>query len=136
MDDMKPTATPDPGDGELSKALHHLHEAEHDLEKARVDEAHAVHEVEEAIEELEHAKQHHEHWMVVNGHRKVICADRVSFEELVKLAFPIPPPGVDVQYTVQFNRGPEHNPSGTLIEGQSVKIRNGMEFDVTPTNRS
>jgi hypothetical protein len=41
-----------------------------------------------------------------------------------------------VQFTVQYTRGPETKPTGTLIEGQSVKVRNGMEFDVTSTNRS
>jgi hypothetical protein len=136
MDDAKPPPPGHPGDNELNKALGHLHEAERDLEKTRTDETGALHEVEEAIEELEHVKHHHEHWIVVNARREVICGRRVSFEELVKLAFPVPPPGIDVQYTVQFTRGPEHNPSGPLIEGQSVRIRDGMEFDVTPTNRS
>ncbi|RVD67547.1 hypothetical protein EN751_36185, partial [Mesorhizobium sp. M4A.F.Ca.ET.029.04.2.1] len=47
-----------------------------------------------------------------------------------------PPTGDGIQYTVQYTRGHGHKPSGTLVEGQSVKITEGMEFDVTSTNRS
>ena len=72
----------------------------------------------------------------MNGRRKEVYGKQISFEEAVKLAFPNPPAGVEVQFTVQFTRGPEPKPTGTLIEGQSVKVRDGMEFDVTSTNRS
>ncbi len=74
--------------------------------------------------------------IVVNGRPRQVKGPKVSFSDIVALAFPTPPPGTDVQFTVQYMRGPGHKPSGTLIEGQSVKIKNGMEFDVTPTNRS
>jgi len=74
--------------------------------------------------------------IIVNGRPRQVKGPKVSFEQVVALAFPAPPPGTDVQYTVQYMRGPGHKPSGTLIEGQSVKIKDGEEFDVTPTNRS
>jgi len=75
--------------------------------------------------------------IIVNGRPKTILkhAD-LSYDEVVRLAFPNPQTGDGVQYTVQFTRGPGHKPSGTLVEGQSVKVKAGMEFDVTPTNRS
>ena len=74
--------------------------------------------------------------VIVNGRRKTVTARELSFEQIVALAFENPPAGDGVQFTVQYTRGPEANPTGTLIEGQSIKIKNGMEFDVTPTNRS
>ena len=74
--------------------------------------------------------------IIVNGRPRQVKGPKVSFEQVVALAFPAPPPGTDVQFTVQYMRGPGHKPSGTLIEGQSVKIKDGEEFDVTPTNRS
>ncbi len=74
--------------------------------------------------------------IVINGRRRTVSGARVSFEELVALAFATPPIGNDVQFTVQSARGPADRPSGTLVEGQSVKVREGMEFDVTSTNRS
>lgn len=72
----------------------------------------------------------------VNTRRKTTPKESLTFEELILLAFDNPPTGEGVQFTIQFTRGPEVNASGTLLEGQSVKIKNGMEFDVTPTNRS
>ncbi len=124
-----------PDDPAIDKALQDIRKAKDDLVHAHEDERRAEHELDEAIDELEHAKKH-EHWIVVNGRRKEVHGERVSFEEAVKLAFPNPPVGVDVQFTVQYTRGPEAKPAGTLIEGQSVKVRDGMECDVTSTNRS
>ena len=75
--------------------------------------------------------------IVVNGRQKRWPKnDDISFDEVVRLAFDNPPTGDDVQFTVQFTRGNGNKPSGTLLEGQSVKVKDGMIFDVTPTNRS
>lgn len=60
----------------------------------------------------------------------------ISFEQVINLAFDNPPSGDGVQFTVQYTRGHGGKPSGALIEGQSVKVKDGMIFDVTPTNRS
>ena len=60
----------------------------------------------------------------------------LTFEEVIALAFENPPTGDGIQYTVQYTRGHGNKPAGTLVEGQSVKIKEGMEFDVTSTNRS
>ena len=60
----------------------------------------------------------------------------LTFEQIINLGFPNGPSGDGVQYTVQYMRGAEPKPSGTLVEGQSVKAKEGMQFDVTPTNRS
>jgi len=77
-----------------------------------------------------------EFWVIVNGRRKEVHTKRLTFDEVVALAFNPPPHGDGVQITVQYTRGPEPKPTGTLVEGQSVKVRDGMEFDVTATNRS
>lgn len=74
--------------------------------------------------------------VIANGRRKTVTARELSFEQIVALTFENPPTGEGVQFTVQYTRGPEANPMGTLLEGQTVKIKNGMEFDVTSTNRS
>lgn len=131
--DIRP---PDGGDGAIEEAIVHIREAEHDLAEAHEGELRAEHELERAVEEPEHAKHDKVEWIVVNGRRKEVDVRRISFEEVVALAFSTPPTGAEVQFTIQYTRGPEHKPSGTLVEGQSVKVKNGMEFDVTPTNRS
>ncbi len=75
--------------------------------------------------------------IVVNGRPKTVLKDEeLSFEAVVALAFPVSPGGVDLQFTVQYTRGRGDKPAGTLVEGQSVRVKEGMEFDVTPTNRS
>jgi multiubiquitin len=75
--------------------------------------------------------------IVVNGKPKTVPKNTtLSYWEVVRLAFENPPTGDAIQYTVQYMRGPGNKPSGTLVEGQSVKVKEGMEFDVTSTNRS
>jgi len=75
--------------------------------------------------------------IVVNGRPKALPKKEVlTFEEVIALAFENPPTGDGIQYTVQYTRGHGNKPAGTLVEGQSVKIKEWMEFDVTSTNRS
>jgi hypothetical protein len=75
--------------------------------------------------------------IIVNGRPKTVPKnEEITFDQVVALAFPNPPAGDGVQFTVQYTRGHSNKPAGTLVEGQSVKVRDGMEFDVTSTNRS
>ena len=74
--------------------------------------------------------------IVVNGRAKAVPKDELTYEDLVRLAFENPPTGQDVQFTVQYTRGQGSKPAGVLVEGGSVKAKEGMEFDVTATNRS
>jgi hypothetical protein len=75
--------------------------------------------------------------VIVNGRPKTVAKNaELSFWDVVKLAFDAPQTGDGIQYTIQFTRGPNNKPSGALVEGQTVKVKDGMEFDVTPTNRS
>jgi hypothetical protein len=59
-----------------------------------------------------------------------------TFDQIVKLAYPVPPEGQNIMFTVMYRHGPKENPKGSLLEGQSVKVKDGMIFDVTPTDRS
>lgn len=120
----------------IETAVEDIRKAEREIAQAHANEAEAEHELEEAVEELERAEHNKALWVVVNGHRKEVHTPSLTFEEVVALAFSTPPQGQDVQFTVQYTCGPENKPAGTLVEGQSVKVRDGMEFDVTSTNRS
>lgn len=77
-----------------------------------------------------------EHTIIVNARRKTATGRKISFEQVVKLAFPDGPPSPQTVYTVAFTNGPPRNPEGKMIAGQTVKIRDGMIFDVTETSRS
>jgi hypothetical protein len=74
--------------------------------------------------------------VVFNGRPKTIAKERLSFEEVIAYAFDTPPSGDGVQFTIQYTRGQSGKPNGTLLEGESVMAQDGMEFDVTATNRS
>lgn len=74
--------------------------------------------------------------IIINGTAKSVEKERMSFEEIVALAYETPPTGDGVQFTIQYTKGHSDKPKGTLVEDQSVKVKEGMEFDVTPTNRS
>jgi hypothetical protein len=74
--------------------------------------------------------------IIINGTAKLVEKERLSFDEIVALAYETPPTGDGVQFTIQYTKGHSDKPKGILVEGQSVKVKEGMEFDVTPTNRS
>lgn len=82
----------------------------------------------------------HEHTKTVtiyiNGTPKEVPMGRLSFDQIIALAFENPPTGDGVQFTVVYSRGHADKPKGTLLEGQSVQVVKEMEIEVTPTNRS
>jgi len=71
-----------------------------------------------------------------NGRPRVMQKDKISFAEVIGFAFDQPPTGDGIQFTVQYSRGKSDKPKGALLEDQSVEVKDGMEFDVTATNRS
>jgi hypothetical protein len=71
----------------------------------------------------------------VNTTAHTVEKGKISFDEVVKLAYPVPPPGANVGFTVLYQRG-QSNQDGTLVAGQSVEVKDGMIFDVTPTDLS
>lgn len=58
---------------------------------------------------------------------------KISFEQVVELAFPGQP--YDPAGTlVEYSRG--HGPDHALRPGKNVAVKDGMVFDVEPANRS
>lgn len=74
--------------------------------------------------------------IVVNGRQKVVTARELSFAELIALAFDNPPTGQNILFTVTYRRGEGDKPEGSLLEGASVRIKEGMIFNVTATDKS
>jgi hypothetical protein len=54
----------------------------------------------------------------------------------VALAFEPVPTGPYIMFTITYRHGPHANPEGNLLEGGTVKVKDGMIFNVTPTNKS
>ena len=74
--------------------------------------------------------------IIVNGRPKEVTQTRLSFLEVVRLAFPDAVINETTAYTVTFKRGPVERPEGSLVEGESVRLKNGMVFNVTATDKS
>lgn len=74
--------------------------------------------------------------IIVNTEDKEVTERRQSFNDLVLLAFNPPPTGPNVGFTITYRKGPAANRKGSVVEGGSVRIKEGMIFDVTPTDRS
>ena len=69
----------------------------------------------------------------VNGREKEVTGKVQSFAEIVALAnFPADPNTI---FTVTFKKG-RRNQEGALVEGDTVKLKDGMIFNVTPTSKS
>lgn len=74
--------------------------------------------------------------IIVNGREKTVESKELTFSEIVNLAFENPPSGPNTIFTVTYRRGTGNKPEGTLTEGDSVKIKEGMIFNVTATDKS
>lgn len=74
--------------------------------------------------------------IIVNGREKVVTKDDISFAEVVALAFDNPPSGPYIVFTITYRRGHGNKPEGTMVEGDVVKVKEGMIFNVTATDKS
>jgi len=74
--------------------------------------------------------------IIVNTIEEYVDPGRITFAELTKLAFPDMQITENTEYTVSYRKGHDEDPEGSLIAGESVKLKKGMIFDVTETDKS
>lgn len=74
--------------------------------------------------------------IVVNGRKKTVHQSKLTFAQVLALAFEPVPSGPNWVFTVTYRNGPAGNPQGTLLDGQHVRIKNGMIFNATATDKS
>lgn len=74
--------------------------------------------------------------IVVNARRKEVIGHSVTFEQVIALAFDPLPSGPNFVFTVSYRNGPTANPQGNLLEGHAVRIKEGMIFHATVTDKS
>ncbi len=70
----------------------------------------------------------------VNTHEVYVKDKTLSYSEIAKLAFPDTPQGGNICFTITYLKG--NKPKGSLSEGDEVKIKKEMEFNVTKTDKS
>jgi hypothetical protein len=58
----------------------------------------------------------------------------ISYDQVVKLAIKDYPNGK--KYAVKYGDGPPRNPEGPLLQGEKVKVKEDMFFNVTDTGQS
>lgn len=73
--------------------------------------------------------------IIVNTREKSVPKGKISFEQVVALAFDTPPTGPNVAFTVLYRRG-QGNHEGSLVPGSTVEVVEGMIFNVSATDRS
>ena len=74
--------------------------------------------------------------IIVNGRPKEWNERKISYEQIVKLAFPNAVENDTTVYTVTYTNGPKQNEEDSMVKGDVVFVKNQMVFNVTPTNRS
>lgn len=74
--------------------------------------------------------------IIVNTREKTWTKKEISYDEVVTLAFDTPSNDENVVYTVTYSKGPDSHKEGSLVKGDSVKVKDGMVFNVTQTNKS
>ena len=84
----------------------------------------------------EKGKPEKEYTIVVNGREKSVTATELGEDDLVALAYENPPTGELICFTITYRRGQGNKPEGTLDEGDTVKLKEGMIFNVTATDKS
>ena len=77
-----------------------------------------------------------EYAIVINGELAVVPHKEVSYEEVVSIAYPVPP-DPNTTFVVSYTHavGPKHE--GLLVRGQVIEVKTtGTEFDVSPAGKS
>ncbi|MGW4211726.1 multiubiquitin domain-containing protein [Lentzea sp. NPDC004789] len=74
--------------------------------------------------------------IVVNTREHSWDQKEISFEQVFELAYPGHQLADGETVTIQYSRGPNEKPKGSLTANHSVKVKNKMVFDVYLTTRS
>lgn len=75
--------------------------------------------------------------IIVNGEEKEVDKkDELTFDEVVNLAFTPRPVGDNVLFVITYRRGHGDKPEGTLVEGETVRVKDRMILNVTQTDKS
>ena len=74
--------------------------------------------------------------IIVNLEEKKVTEETLTFVEVLDIAFPPPRTIPNNEYSITFKNAKSHPHSGQLPIGGTVEIKNGTQFDATPTAKS
>lgn len=75
-------------------------------------------------------------FVVVNAKSKEWSETKISFEEVVKLAYNQVSSNPNIIYTVNYIKGVPSKPEGSMVKGDKISVNNKMIFNVTRTDKS
>lgn len=91
--------------------------------------------IQEKLDHPKDAPDHHKSFtIIVNGRRRTITDHKLTYIEAVHLAYPGEQPSETVSFTVTYSN--PRGKDGSLVEGQEVKVQEGMILNVRKTDRS
>lgn len=62
--------------------------------------------------------------------------EEISYDDVVSFEFPDHAQHPEVTYSVTYKRGHGNKPEGILLPGKSVKVKDGMIFNVSDSGQS
>jgi hypothetical protein len=74
--------------------------------------------------------------IVVNGTPHKWAIEKISFKEVIVLAFGQYIDKPTMVYTVAYEDGPRQNPEGSMFVGQEVLVKHKMIFNASQTDKS
>lgn len=74
--------------------------------------------------------------IIVDGTPHEVEKEKVSYADIVTLAYPDYPQHPEITYSVTYKRGPSANHEGILVPGGTVMVKKDMEFNVSRTGQS
>jgi len=90
----------------------------------------------EQTQTVDHGHEHKTVTVVVNGRHKEVAKTELTFDDVVALAYDPVPTDENTLFTISYRRGEGSKPEGKLIPGDTVKVKDGMVFNVSATVRS
>lgn len=75
--------------------------------------------------------------IIVNGRQRTVPKNsELTVAQVVALAFDNPPTGQNVEFTITYRKGHGERPDGSMSGNDTVKVKEGMVFNVTATDKS
>ncbi len=74
--------------------------------------------------------------IVINGTLVEVEDRDLTFDEITLLAFPNFERTENTIFTVAYSRGQGNKPEGTLVAGETLKLKKGMILNVAHTDKS
>jgi hypothetical protein len=139
--DQQPYESPSPTTGEALYRLGHVgpglklyREVKGDREDPAIDDGPETIHLKD--DEHFHSGEPRGITIIVEGTPHEWTKPAITYAEVVTLFDPNYPQHPEITYSVTYKRGPGHKPEGILSPGASVKVKDKMVFNVSPTGQS